>query len=36
MLAEARSERFVRHFSVEWLKLREIGFTAPDPNLHPE
>ena len=36
MLADARSDRFVEHFLDEWLELKKIDFTTPDPNLYPE
>ena len=36
MLADARSERFVRHFTGQWLDLRKIDFTTPDAKLYPE
>jgi len=36
MMADARSERFVEHFLDEWLELKKIDFTTPDPNLYPE
>lgn len=36
MLADARSDRFVAHFLDEWLELKKIDFTTPDPNLYPE
>ena len=36
MLADARSERFVEHFLDEWLELKKMDFTTPDPNLYPE
>ena len=36
MLADARSERFIEHFLDEWLELKKIDFTTPDPNLYPE
>ncbi len=36
MLADPRSERFVEHFLDEWLELKKIDFTTPDPNLYPE
>ncbi len=36
MLADARSERFVEHFLDEWLELKKIDFTTPDPALYPE
>lgn len=36
MLEDPRSERFVRHFTGQWLDLREIDFTTPDGRLYPE
>ena len=36
MLADPRSERFVEHFTDEWLELKKIDFTTPDPALYPE
>lgn len=36
MLADPRSERFVEHFLDEWLELKKIDFTTPDPMLYPE
>ena len=36
MLADSRSERFIAHFLDEWLELKKIDFTTPDPNLYPE
>ena len=36
MLADPRSERFVEHFTDEWLELKKIEFTTPDPALYPE
>ncbi len=36
MLADPRSERFITHFLDEWLELKKIDFTTPDPNLYPE
>lgn len=36
LLADARSERFIEHFLDEWLELKKIDFTTPDPNLYPE
>ena len=33
MLADPRSERFVEHFTDEWLELKKIDFTTPDPAL---
>lgn len=36
LLADTRSERFVRDFCDAWLNLREIDFTSPDAGLFPE
>lgn len=36
MLGDARSDRFIEHFLDEWLELKKIDFTTPDPNLYPE
>ncbi len=36
LLNDSKSERFVRHFLDQWLNLREIDFTSPDPQLYPE
>lgn len=36
LLADPRSERFVDHFLDQWLELRKIDFTTPDPQLYPE
>lgn len=31
MLKDKRSERFVKSFTDQWLKMKQIDFTAPDP-----
>lgn len=36
LLADPRSDRFVEHFLDQWLELRKIDFTTPDPELYPE
>jgi len=36
MLNDVRAERFIEHFLDEWLELKKIDFTTPDPNLYPE
>lgn len=36
MLADPRSDRFVNHFLDEWLEMKKIDFTTPDPQLYPE
>lgn len=36
LLADPRSERFVRDFTDQWLELRRTQETTPDPKLYPE
>jgi len=36
LLADPRSERFVEHFLDEWLDMKKLDFTTPDPQLYPE
>lgn len=36
LLADGRSDRFIEHFLDQWLELRKINFTTPDPQLYPE
>ncbi|MCA9058417.1 MAG: DUF1592 domain-containing protein [Planctomycetaceae bacterium] len=36
MLVDVKSQRFVENFTGQWLRLREIDFTVPDPQLYPE
>jgi hypothetical protein len=36
MLADARSKGFIQHFLDEWIELKKIDFTTPDPALYPE
>ncbi len=36
MLNDPRSEQFVTNFTGQWLDLRDIEFTTPDPKLYPE
>ena len=36
MLSDPKSDRFVEHFLDDWLQLREIDFTTPDPALYPD
>ena len=36
LLNDPRSARFVSDFTDQWLGLRDIGFTQPDPDLYPE
>lgn len=31
LLADPKSDRFVRSFTDQWLKLKQIDFTSPDP-----
>lgn len=31
MLSDAKAERFIESFTDQWLKLKQIDFTAPDP-----
>jgi mono/diheme cytochrome c family protein len=36
LLADKRSERFIRDFADQWLDLRRVNETTPDPQLYPE
>lgn len=36
MLAAPRGQDFVKHFADQWLDLRDIDFTEPDPKLYRE
>ena len=36
LLADPRSERFIRDFADQWLDLRRVTETTPDPQLYPE
>ncbi|WP_197443213.1 DUF1592 domain-containing protein [Lignipirellula cremea] len=36
MLKDPRSQQFVSNFTGQWLSLRELEFTSPDPKLYPE
>ncbi len=36
MLGDAKAERFVKHFTGQWLRLRDMDFTVPDRLLYPE
>jgi len=36
MLGDPRRERFLADFTGQWLRLREIDATMPDPKLYPE
>ena len=36
MLDDPKIERFIDHFTGQWLDLREIEFTSPDKALYPE
>lgn len=35
MLDDPKSERFIRSFTDQWLKLSQIDFTSPDPRQFP-
>jgi hypothetical protein len=36
MLADPKAARFVADFTDQWLSLRELDATSPDPKLYPE
>lgn len=36
MLRDPKSREFTQNFTGQWLGLREINFTEPDPTLYPE
>lgn len=36
MLHDSRAQAFTDNFTGQWLSLRDIDFTEPDPNLYPE
>ena len=36
MLGDNRSQRFIENFTGQWLELRKINATTPDPNLYGE
>jgi len=36
LLADPRSDRFIKDFTDAWLDLRSIEFTSPDAQLYPE
>jgi hypothetical protein len=36
LLADPRSERFIEDFANQWLELRRLDETTPDPQLYPE
>ena len=36
MLADRRTERFVRDFTGQWLRVREVGLMKANPELYPE
>lgn len=36
MLRSTAGQQFVVDFAAEWLELKDIGFTEPDPKLHPK
>ena len=36
MLRDPKAKAFTKNFTGQWLNLRNLDFTAPDPNLYPE
>jgi hypothetical protein len=36
MMADARAERFLKDFTGQWLRVREVGVMRADANLYPE
>jgi len=36
MLGDARAERFLKDFTGQWLRVREVGVMRADANLYPE
>lgn len=36
LLRDTKGERFIQDFTNQWLKLRDIDATDPDPQLYPE
>lgn len=36
MLSDARAERFLKDFTGQWLRVREVGVMRADANLYPE
>ena len=36
LLRDAKGDRFIKNFTGQWLKLREIDFTEPDARQYPE
>lgn len=36
LLKDEKSQRFVKNFTDQWLKLRDIDFTVPNGRLYPE
>ena len=36
LLSHSKSNRFIEHFLDQWLDIRDIDFTTPDPQLYPE
>jgi hypothetical protein len=36
MLADPRAERFISHFTDDWLDLRDLEATTPDATLYPD
>ena len=36
LLNDPKAQRFIENFTGQWLGLRDIDFTTPDPQLYPE
>ena len=36
LLQDPKAQRFIENFTGQWLGLRDIDFTTPDPQLYPE
>lgn len=36
MIADEKSERFVKDFTGQWLQMRKVGEMQPDPKLYPD
>jgi len=36
LLRDPKAQRFVDHFTGQWLRMRDIDFTTPDMKLYPE
>lgn len=36
LLSDPKAQRFIENFTGQWLGLRDIDFTTPDPQLYPE